>query len=340
MTEFWRNSGFYLTTRNSDGFLEISDDLLRAFWLRPEVIPVEESCDNERALHELLMEDPRRDVSESEISAMQDADVRDNYQVLLRFRERLLSADSLEAAYMQLFTSGKLIDIAPLFIDHLAHAITHNFMEDEGNPYILRASELLFREQTVTDVQGQLLLADAEIVEMQTERQEQGHISLVEMAQAPEMARRTVEMDVMTDDNRDEYWQRSEYFNMALDVTFGRDGLDALCRVIEKWVYHFLKVEVEVQPTQQVTDERWVRHVGLDVEATALLNDLYEGLEVSEERNERLLSLFRLNFKNPGDMEAEVQGRPVYLGLCRTGQNRLRMKGQNLLFNLPLASSE
>ena len=49
-----------------------------------------------------------------------------------------------------------------------------------------------------------------------------------------------------------------------------------------------------------------------------------------------LLSLFRLEFDDPGDMLERVAGKPVYLALCMTPDGRLRVKPQNLLLNLPL----
>ena len=88
---------------------------------------------------------------------------------------------------------------------------------------------------------------------------------------------------------------------------------------------------------QAIRDERWAWHVGLDAEASALLNDLYDGAAVDEERLGRLLSLFRLEFADPADMRADLAGRPVYLGLCMTSQKILRLKPQNLLVNLPVA---
>ena len=51
MPDFWRDSGFHLLKRRENGHLEVTDDFLRAYFLRPEVAPVEESCPAERALH-------------------------------------------------------------------------------------------------------------------------------------------------------------------------------------------------------------------------------------------------------------------------------------------------
>ena len=50
--DFWRNSGFHLLERNGAGRLRVTDDFLRAYLLRPEIRPVEESGPGEIALHE------------------------------------------------------------------------------------------------------------------------------------------------------------------------------------------------------------------------------------------------------------------------------------------------
>ncbi|MDP1906839.1 MAG: DUF6352 family protein, partial [Hyphomicrobium sp.] len=81
-----------------------------------------------------------------------------------------------------------------------------------------------------------------------------------------------------------------------------------------------------------------VWHTGLDAESSALLNDLYNGAEVGDDRLERLLSLFRLDFDDARQMQADVAGRPVYLGLAMTPGKKLKLKPQNLLVNLPLAA--
>ena len=126
---------------------------------------------------------------------------------------------------------------------------------------------------------------------------------------------------------------------MALDITFARRGLDALCRVMERWIVHFLGVEVRIQPTQRISDPQWSRHTGLDSVSSALLNDFYNGAGVGEARLGQLLSLFRLDFRDPSEMRADLRGKPVYLGLAATAERQLRMKPQNLLVNLPLARS-
>ena len=59
---------------------------------------------------------------------------------------------------------------------------------------------------------------------------------------------------------------------------------------------------------------------------------------VGEDRLARVLALFRLEFADPAVMRADIAGRPVYLGMARDAADRLRLKPQNLLVNLPLAA--
>ena len=179
------------------------------------------------------------------------------------------------------------------------------------------------------------MLADHETVEMRAA--EPGFSSLAGLLTPSEGPRRSIDLDVLDEANAALYWRRSDRFDTVLDIGFTRPGLDALCRVLEAWVLHFTGVPVAIQPVQQIRDERWVWHIGLDAEASALLNDLYEGRNVEEARRARLLTLFRLDFRNADDMLARVRGRPVYLGLAMSGAERVRLKPQNLLVNLPLA---
>jgi len=51
----------------------------------------------------------------------------------------------------------------------------------------------------------------------------------------------------------------------------------------------------------------------------------------------RLLSLFRLEFRDSRVMRPDIAGRPVYLAMAMGEDSRLRLKPQNLLVNLPLA---
>jgi len=330
----WPNSGFTLLDRDDAGRLVVTEDFLAAYLVRPELEPVAESCDAERALHASLLNDPTRAVGAYDLSALADADARENYGVMLGFRDRLLAADTVEACYLSLFQGGD-VTLPGLFIDHMAHVIVRNILDDATDPFQARAGELLFREQTATVADGGILLGDTEIIEMLATTVGMG--SLGQLVSESGIKPKQVDLDVLQPETADIYWDRNERFDTVLDLTFARPGLDALARVLEAWIAHFIEAKVNIQPVQKIDDERWVWHVGLDSDASSLLNDLYEGNEVADDRMQRVLSLFRLEFEDASLMRSDIAGRPVYLGLSMTANNKVRLKPQNLLVNLPLA---
>jgi hypothetical protein len=330
--EFWRSSGYHLLAPDAAGRLPVSDDFLRAYWLRPEVAPVEQSCPAEAALYGELVANPRLAVPAARLERLADPDARANYAAVLRFRDRLLARPTLEAAYLDLVRTG-VSGIPPLFMDQLVHLFLRHLLAGCADPIRLRAAELLFREQKVTIQDGAIMLADEETVELHaTDPGSLGGL-LVES----DAAQKSVELDVLDEDNAAIYWARSDRFDTVLDLGFARPGLDALCRVLERWVERFTGAAVAIQPVQRIDDQRWVWHVGLDTEASALLNDLYRGEELDDARRARLLALFRLEFRDPADMLERVRGRPVYLALAMSPAQRLKLKPHNLLINLPLA---
>ncbi|NIA68760.1 hypothetical protein HBA54_09170 [Pelagibius litoralis] len=335
MHDFWQDSGYHLLQRGPRGHLTVTDDYLRAYFQRPEVRPIPESCQAERDLHAALLRNPREAVSEARLGAIADPDAIENLQLVLGFRDRLLAADSLEDCYMQMFLSPGGVTVPPLFIDQLVHAIGRSLLEGETDALRARAAETFFRKQQVTINDGAIMAADAETVEMFATSGGFGSLGrLVAEAQTP---LRTVELDVVNEDNAEIYWDRASRYDTVLNLNFAGAGLDALCRVLESWVRHFLDVAVSIQPVQKISDERWVWHIGLDVEASKLLNDLYNGVEVGEGRLARLLSLFRMEFQDPSVVAPGIAGRPVYLAIAMTEGGSLRLKPQNLLVNLPLA---
>src|SRR5947208_9751273 len=111
MPDFWPSCGYRFLVVGSDGRLTLTDDFLRAHLLRPELAPIPESSAAELALHDALLAAPRRDVSDEEIDAIDDADAHDNYRIWLRLRKRLLAASSIEGAYVGLF--GGDVDVPP-----------------------------------------------------------------------------------------------------------------------------------------------------------------------------------------------------------------------------------
>lgn len=289
---------------------------------------MEESCEDELRVHAALMQDPRRAI---DVSPIKDEDVRYNYGVILKFFKRLAEAGSLEGAYMGLFKGS--VDIPPLFVDQLAHVILRNVLDGCDDPLRLRAGELFFREQKATIKDGHALLADLETVEMHASGSRYGSIGkLIVEAQSPLGA---VDLDVLDKANAALYWERESRHDTVISVTHGRPALDALCRVMEAWVFHFLNTRVKISPVGKIEESPWAWHIGLDAESTAILNELWAGGQVDQGRMRRILAIFALQFEDPAAMRQDIRGRAVYLALSEE-EGVVKMKPQNLLTSLPL----
>ncbi|HEY8382383.1 MAG TPA: DUF6352 family protein [Microvirga sp.] len=330
MREFWVSSGHHLTRRLEGGGLAVTDELLLAYLARPELMPPAEACERERALHAALMKDPRRPVSAAEIEALEDADARENWTFMMGFRDRLLAAPTVEAAYLGLVRQGAR-GIPPLFLNQLVHLILRNALDGCEDPYVLRAAELFFRTQRASVHEGTLLLADAEVVE--------GHE--LSGSQSPLVAMLgkdpAGDLDVLDDENAWTYWSRSDAFTMALNLGSNPRSREGLARVIEVWLRHLLHLDAQVEPLARIEDKDWRWFVGLDAEATSIGNALWQGENVDEEAAGRVLALFRLTFAKGSPVEPRVAGHPVYVLLAMAPDKSVRLKPQNLVMGLPLA---
>jgi len=348
--DFWKSAGMQLLAEGDEGWLSVTPDFLRAYYLRPEMHPIEESCAAERRLHEELMAEPWMAVDEARLAQFADEDGADNYRMVLRLREVLQSSGSIEGAYLALIAQ-QIPQIPPLFLDQLVHLILRNCLKSVGDPMRLRAAEIFFREQSVSLDDGHLMLADEEIVNMHARAgsDEAGLWQLLATsgadakshakAQAKAQAK-TVALDVLNDDNADIYWARSDSFDTVIDFRFGQPALDAFARVIEAWIAHLARVEVSVQPLVNIEDPDWRWHIGLDREANRILNMLYEDKTPSEAELGQIIALFEMRIKDDAAVIDRVKAMPIYLGLAQiqgeTQGGRVKMKPQNLIVNLPL----
>src|SRR5712671_8105395 len=106
MKDFWLSCGHHLLDRDRSGGLVVTDDFLKAYLARPELAPPPEACVVERTLHAALLADPRRPVEPGEIAAIADADARENWSVMIGWRDRLIAHRTIEAAYLDLVRRG------------------------------------------------------------------------------------------------------------------------------------------------------------------------------------------------------------------------------------------
>ena len=333
MPDFWVSCGWRLLERTREGRHIVTDDYLRMYFERPELAPVPESCAAERSLHARLLNSPRSEIGEGDLAAIVDEDARENYRIVLRFRSQLLAGPTLEASYFDAFRRD--ITAPPEFIHQTAQVLLRGILDGVENGLEARAAEIFFREQNVSVESGAVMFADHETVRRYADHAGLGNVGrLLRELQAP---LRSAELDVLDERTHAEYFERDEQHDLVLDMVPGRAGAAAYARVLERWIAHFHGVETRVEPVREIPDEEWVWHVGLDAEATATLNDIYNGADVQEERLKRVVGIFRLEFSDPGAARPELQGAPVYFALAMTPQSILRMKPQNLLMNLPLA---
>ncbi|WP_318023278.1 DUF6352 family protein [Paucibacter sp. B2R-40] len=320
--DFWDLGARSNLTTNAQGWLLPNDDFLRLWLQGPELTLLDESCPAEIALHQALSLAPSVAVSPAQLVEIADPDARANYQFFLRFRDELLAAGTLEACYLGLL--GRPLNLPPVFLDGLVAAIVGHLQAGQADAFQVRAGQMLFRTQRLSLVEGRLLCVDQQGLD-----QRQAAAGL---------------LDVLSPGNAADFWRAGADGLFALDLTheistelghgfkfnltLKHSGLSALARVLEQWLQHFLGQPLSITPLQKVDDPAWSWHIGLDVEAMGLLNDLYEGQPLANERLTQLISLFRLDV--PGGY-----AKPIYLGLAMTADKRLKLKPQNLLLNLP-----
>ena len=328
MTDFWHSCGHHFLDRDESGGYVVTDDFLKVYLARPELIPPPAACPAERNLHAALIADPRRTVAASDIAEIADKDARENWELLIGFRDHLLRHKTLEAAYIDLMRRG-VGKTPPLFINQLVHLILRNALDDVADPHILRAAELFFRTQRVTLHDGSLIAADEETIAGDGEAPASPLVSMLGLP--PEAA-----IEVLNDNNAGSYWERSDRFDLALDLSGGRAGLAALAKAMERWVGHLLGFAVTIEPLTELRDAPLSWYVGLDADATQIGNALWQGDEQDENAMTRVVGLFRLSFRDPGLMLDKVRGEPIYLVLAMSREHLIRMKPQNLVTGLPV----
>jgi len=332
MRDFWISSGHHLLDRDNGGGLVVTDEFLKAYLARPELVPPPEACAVERTLHAALLAEPRLPVSAVDIAAIADADARENWQMLIAFRDHLLRHKTLEAAYVELARQG-FGKTPPLFVNQLVHVILRNALDGIGDPRVLRAGELFFRPQRVTLHEGSLIAADEETI---GGTNPSSLSPLVSMLGIPAEAA----IDVISDGNAESYWERSDQFDMALDLTAGRSGLAALAEAMRRWIAHIHGIEVAIEPLKELRDVNLIWYVGLDSDASKIGDQLWNEDEIDEATLSRVVGLFRLTLDDPLMVIDKVKGDPVYLILAMTPEKVIRMKPQNLVTGLPIKHLE
>jgi len=332
MKDFWLSCGHHLLDRDAGGGLVATDEFLKAYLARPELAPPPEACVVEKTLHAALLADPRRPIGAADIAAIADADARENWTLMIGFRDHLLAHPTLEAAYLALARRGAA-GMPPLFINQLVHVILRNILDGCDDAFVLRAAELFFRPQRITLHEGALLAADEERIAGSNPAPVSPLVSMLGLE-------KSADIDVLADANAQAYFERSDAYDMALDLTAGRRGLAALAQVIARWVRHLLAVEADVEPLVELRDAPLSWYVGLDAEGTRIGDRLWGSEALDEATQARVVGLFRLDFRDRSMVAEDVAGEPVYVIMAMTPEKVLRLKPQNLVVGLPVRHAE
>ncbi len=327
-SDFWLSSGHHLLDRDTEGGLVLTDEFLKAYLARPELTPPADACSAERTMHAALLAEPRRTVAPAEIAAIADADARENWELVLSWRDHVMGHSTLEAAYLAMVREKQVFP--PLFINQLVQLILRNVLDGCSDAFVLRAAEMFFRPQQLAVYEGSLLAADVETFSERDFQQPAPLASLLGLPTAPPG------IDVLNETNAHDYWERSDSFDMALDLTAGRRGLAALAEVVRRWVLHLLAVDVAVDAVTELRDVTLNWYVGLDSSATRIGDLLWRGEDLDEDTRELIVGLFRLAFADEMDVVEQVRGAPAYLITAADSDMTLRLKPQNLVAGLPL----
>jgi hypothetical protein len=329
--DFWLSSGHHLVDRDADGRLLVTDEFLKAYLARPELLPPPEACDAERGLHASLLQDPRAAVTAAQIAEIADADARENWEMITAWRDHLIRHETIEAAYLDVIRHPA--SFPRIFIDQLVQLILRNMLDDCDDAFVLRAAELLFRPQKVRTEDGQLTVSDDETTPRFNPHAVSPLYSLLGLPAESEIA-------TLDAGNADTYWDRSDLFDIALDLRTGEPGAAALIDVLTRWVCHLLAIDIVIEPLTELREATLSWYVGLDAEATRIGDLLWHSGGIDDATRARLIGLYRLTFLHPTDMIEAVRGEPVYLLMAAGEDGLLRMKPQNIISGLPIRSAE
>jgi len=329
--DFWLSSGHHLLDRDAAGWLKVTDEFLKAYLARPELVPPLDACPTEHRLHTALLADPRQIVTPSEIASVADANARENWQVMIAWRDHLLRNETLEAAYLDIARHS--IRFPHIFIDQLVHLILRNMLEGCADAFVIRAAELLFRPQRLRSGDGVLIASDAETTPMPSPHPESPLYLLLQV-------QTVADVELLNETNASSYWTRSDLFDMALDLSSGQRGAAALGNVMTLWISHLLAINVAIEPLAELRSVPFSWYVGLDAEASRIGEALWNGDHLDDAARAHLAGLYKLTFADPSDMMEKVRGEPVYLLAATTADDVLRLKPQNLIVGLPIHHEE
>ena len=332
LRDFWLSCGHHLLDRDAAGRLLVTEEFLKAYLARPELMPPPDACYAEQNLHGALLSDPWRPVTASQVAAIADADARENWEIMIAWRDHLAKHGTLEAAYLDIVRGD--IGFPHVLMSQLVQPILRNMLDGCEDAFMLRAAEMLFRPQKLVMQEGSITALDEEA------DPSAGHHHPASPLFALLGLPAATHADPVTVESAASYWERSDRFDMAIDLTAGGRGWAALGEVIRRWLAHLLGLDVAIEPLTELQTAPFSWYVGLSADATRIGDALWEGEVLDDATRERLIGLYRLTFRDPAEMIEKVRGEPVYLLVAMTPDEKLRLKPQNLVTGLPVRLAE
>ena len=329
--DFWLSCGHHLLDRDAAGHLLVTDEFLKAYLARPELMPPPEACAAEQSLHGALLREPRQPISASRIAAIADADARENWQMMIAWRDHLMGHGSLEAAYLAIVRRN--IHFPQVLVGQLVQVILRNALDGCDDVFALRAAEMFFRPQKLVFQETSIIAVDEETDTAFVQHSPSPLLALLGLPVA-------TDFNMLSEATAESYWEQSDRFDMALDLSPGGRGMAALGDVIARWLAHLLAIEVTVEPVAEMQNLPWSWYVGLSSEATHIGDAIWRGEDLADAARAQLIGMLRLAFLDPADMIEKVRDEPVHLLLAMTADEVLRIKPQNLLTGLPILEAE
>jgi len=144
------------------------------------------------------------------------------------------------------------------------------------------------------------------------------------------------DINLLGESNAESYWERSDRFDMGIDLSADTRGMAALGAVITRWLSHLLAIEVVTDPLTELHDAPFSWYVGLSSEGTRIGDAIWKDNDLADTIRTQLIGLFRLTFRDPSYAIERLQGEAVYLLMAITADQLLLLKPQNLIAGLPI----
>jgi hypothetical protein len=251
--------------------------------------------------------------------------------MMLAWRDHLVRHGSLEAAYLAIVRRD--IHFPRILVGQLVQVILRNALDECDDVFMLRAAEMFFRAQKVDFRETSIIAVDEEMETAFAPHPQSPLLTLLGLPGA-------TDVDLLSEATAETYWERSDRFDMALDLSPGGRGMSALGDVMVRWLAHLLAIDVAVEPVADLENLPWNWYVGLSSEASQIGDAIWRGDELAYAERAQLIGLLRLAFRDPGDMIEKVRGEAVNLLLAIAADRVLRVKPQNLLTGLPILEAE